>query len=406
MPQRTLRHQRQRRLSLLVFVGLLVSMLGTVGFAATQGGLSLAATVDAAVEGKRFSLTDFELQSIFNKWLGEVGAFVTGRRDSGADADRLVTRYFSLRTEIATLEADGARERTEIAELRRERHLLENRAERILESRVADALRSAGIVRTLPLFGGQDLLWPPVDIELTQPPRLLAISPRDEIRLVRDILLDPDLSLAEIVAIEQLVEADGRWSALVDAVGGVAAYPAIVRDSRSYESSINTIAHEWVHHYLFFFPLGQGFFRNNEVRTINETVADIVAAEIDDLVFAASPAVRPTETRNADRTESDEILFQLRFDVDRLLAAGEVDQAERLMDEVRLELTALGRDLRRINQAYFAFNGVYATSAASSSPIGLLLQELRGAAASLADFLAKVRDVTGQTELEALLTQP
>ena len=248
MPQRTLRHQRQRRLSLLVFVGLLVSMLGTVGFAATQGGLSLAATVDAAVEGKRFSLTDFELQSIFNKWLGEVGAFVTGRRDSGADADRLVTRYFSLRTEIATLEADGARERTEIAELRRERDLLENRAERILESRVADALRSAGIVRTLPLFGGQDLLWPPVDIELTQPPRLLAISPRDEIRLVRDILLDPDLSLAEIVAIEQLVEADGRWSALVDAVGGVAAYPAIVRDSRSYESSINTIAHEWVHH--------------------------------------------------------------------------------------------------------------------------------------------------------------
>ena len=142
------------------------------------------------------------------------------------------------------------------------------------------------------------------------------------------------------------------------------------------------------------------------MRTINETVADIVAAEIDDLVFAASPAVRPTETRNADRTESDEILFQLRFDVDRLLAAGEVDQAERLMDEVRLELTALGRDLRRINQAYFAFNGVYATSAASSSPIGLLLQELRGAAASLADFLAKVRDVTGQTELEALLTQP
>lgn len=406
MPQRTPHHRRQRRLSLLVFVALIGSMLGTVGLAATQGGLSLTATVDAAVEGRRFSLTDFELQSIFNKWLGEVGTFVTGRRDSGADADRLVTRYFSLRTEIATLEADGASERTEIAELRRERDRLENRAERILESRVADALRSAGIVRALPLFGGQDLLWPPVDIELTQPPRLLVISPRDEIRLVRDILLDPNLSLAEIEAIERQVEADGRWSALVDAVGGVAAYPAIVRDSRSYESSINTIVHEWVHHYLFFFPLGRAFFRNDELRTINETVADIVAAEIDDLVIAASPAVRPSGTGNVDRAESDEILFQLRLDVDRLLAAGEVDQAERLMDEGRVELSALGRDLRRINQAYFAFHGVYATSAASSSPIGPLLQELRGAAPSLADFLAQIRDLTGQSELEALLAQP
>ena len=75
------------------------------------------------------------------------------------------------------------------------------------------------------------------------------------------------------------------------------------------------------------------------------------------------------------------------------------------MDERRVELSALGRNLRRINQAYFAFHGVYGTSVASSSPIGPLLQELRGAAPSLADFLAQIRDLTGQSELEALLAQ-
>ena len=399
MPHRTPRC----RFTLLAFVLLLGSMLGTVALGATQGGLSLTLTVDAAVQGKRFSLTDFELKSIFNKWLGEVGVFVAGPRDSGADADRLVERYFTLRAQLADLEADGESEATAIAELRREWDLLENRAERILERRIAAALRSAGLARPLPLFGKQDLLWPPVDIELTQPPRLLAISPREEIRLVRDVLLDPDLSLAEIDAIERQVEADGRWSALVDALGGVATYPAIVRDTRSYESSVNTIAHEWVHHYLYFFPLGQAFFRSGEARTINETVADIVAAEIDDLVFAASPAVRPTEPLSPDRTESDELLFQLRLDVDRLLVSGNVEEAEGLMGEVRLELSLLGRNLRRINQAFFAINGVYATSAASSSPIGPLLQELRGSAPTLAGFLSQVRDVTTQAELEARL---
>ncbi len=406
MPQRTPRDQRRRRFSLLVFVALLGSMLGTVGAGATQGGLPLTTIVDTAVEGQRFSLTDFELRSVFNKWLSEVGVFVTRRGDAGSAADQLVTRYFSLGAQIGALEADGASDPAEIADLRREWLRLENRTERILENRVADALRSAGIVRALPLFTGQDLLWPPVDIELTQPPRLLVISPRNEIRLVRDTLLDPDLSLEEIEMIEQQVEADGRWSALVDSIGGVAAYPAMVRDSRSYGSSINTIVHEWVHHYLFFFPLGWAFFRSNDLRTINETVADIVADEIDDLVFAASPSVRPVERRNLDRSESDQILFQLRLDVGRLLIAGEVDEAERLMDETRMELNALGRDLRRINQAFFAFNGVYATSAASSSPIGPLLRELRASVPNLAEFLVQVRGVTGQHELEALLVRP
>ncbi len=388
-----------RRLSLALLAALVVAAVTSVSLGATQGsGRSLSDTVDEAIEGQRFSLFSFELETVLNKWLGEVGAFVAGRRDAAAAGDRVLERYFELRTQIAV----GASE-SQLASLRAEREALENRAERILESRVAQTLREAGFARPLPLFGSQEILWPPVDVELRRPPRVLTVSPRDEIRLVRDILLDPDLSDEQITAIEATVEADGRFSALVDTVGGVAAFPAIIRDSRSYASSVGTIVHEWTHHYLFFYPLGRAFFKSNTLRTINETVADIVAEEVDDLVFAAFPRVQPNEPPAPDRSASDQVLFQLRLDVDGLLAAGLVEDAERLMEEVRLQLNDQGRNFRRINQAFFAFNGVYATSAASSSPIGPMLRGLRLQSPTLAAFLESIRRVTSLDELEALV---
>jgi len=401
-----------RHSSLAVLVGLVTAAVAVVILAANHGvtlqanqtlgnqeGRSLSETIDEATAGGRFSLTSFEIETVLNKWLGEVGAFVAGRRDAGAD--RILERYFELRAEIAVAEAreDGAER---VAVLREERDALGNRAERILESRIGETMRAVGLSRPLPLFGGQAILWPPVDVELRSPPRVLTVSPRDEIRLIRDVLLAPDLTLAEIEAIEAAVEASGQFSALVDAIGGVAVYPAIVRDSRSYASSVNTIAHEWVHHYLFFYPLGRAFFESATLRTINETVADIVAEEVDDLVFAAWPEVQPQEPAPPERLESDGLLFQLRLDVDALLVAGRVDESERLMEEVRLELNRLGRGFRRINQAFFAFNGVYATSAASSSPIGPLLQALRAESSSLVHFLNEVREVTSLAQLEAL----
>jgi hypothetical protein len=391
----------RRHGSLVILVLLVTLAAGTVSLAATQGPRSLTSTIDDAISGDRFSLVDFEIETVLNKWVGEAGAFIAGRRDSGPAADRVLERYFNLQQEIVQLDASADRELIE--DLRHERDRLENRAERILESRIAAALRDAGLSRPLPLFGAQSLLWPPVDVELTRPPRVLVVSPRDEIRLVRDVLLRPDLSLDEIRAIEEAVEADGRFSALVDTLGGVAVFPAIIRDTRSFPSTVTTIAHEWTHHYLFFYRLGRSFFDSQESRTINETVADIVAAEIDDLVFAASPPLDlpPPPPNNRDAT--DPLLFQLRVDVDALLAAGDVAQAEALMETVRLQLAEQGRSFRRLNQAFFAFNGVYATTAASSSPIGPMLQQLRLRSDSLADFVAKVRTITTSAELEALL---
>ncbi|MEE9277984.1 MAG: hypothetical protein V3V06_06195, partial [Dehalococcoidia bacterium] len=261
--------------------------------------------------------------------------------------------------------------------------------------------------RSLPLFGSQRILWPPVAAELSRPPRVLAVSPRDEIRLLRTVLLAPGLSLREIERIEAELEADGRYSAIVDTIGGFASYPAIVRDTRSYVSTVETIAHEWLHHYLFFYPLGRAFFNSTELRSINETVADTIDEEIAAQVFATYPDVRVPRAPRPDRSEADALLVQLRRDVDALLAEGRVQEAERLMEEVRLELASKGRRFRRINLAFFAFNGVYATRpAGATNPIGPLVRELRAGSPSLLDFVEAVREVDSLAELQALAPPP
>ena len=204
-----------------------------------------------------------------------------------------------------------------------------------------------------------------------------------------------------MVRLEAAVEVDGRWSALVQGIGGLGSYPAIVHEARSYAATVNTIAHEWTHNYLFFYPLGFHFFDSRELRTMNETVANMVGDEIAEALLRAHPAVQPRESPAADRTESDAVLSQLRRDVDALLAVGRIEDAEALMEATRMEIAELGRNFRRINQAFFAARGVYADTAASSSPIGSLLLALRGEADSLAAFIAIVREFDSLAELEA-----
>ncbi len=383
----------------LAVIGLgFVSMHARVGAQAQAG--SLDEITDQAVSGHHFSLLDFELGAAFSHWLGDVGAFISGRDESGSAADALVHRYFDLRADLADARA-GGRSAAFIARLEADRAAIENRVERILEHRVGAELRRFGFSRPLPLFGDQSLLWPPVDVELTRPPRVLTLSPRDEIRIARSVLLDPGLPLREVERIEAAIEAGGRWSALVQAIGGLGSYPAIVHDARSYAATVNTIAHEWMHNYLFFYPLGFHFFDSRELRTMNETVANIVGDEIAASLLAAHPDVQPRALPATDRSRSDAVLSELRRDVDALLADGRVEDAEALMEATRVRLAGLGRDFRRINQAFFAANGVYGDTPASSSPIGPLLHALRGEADSLAAFVAMVREFESLRDLEA-----
>ena len=281
-------------------------------------------------------------------------------------------------------------------------------AELLLERRLSRAVSALDLDTPLPLFGGVRVVWPPIDVDLSEPLHVLAVSPRDEVRMVRSVLLTSEVQREDYERIETAVEADGRWSAWVGRVGGVALYPASVVSSRGYLGTLQIMAHEWTHHYLGFYPLGLAYGRGSEMRTINETVADLVGDPLGRFA-AALPGYRPApqpqpDAKQADvRAETDAILRQLRLDVDALLAEGEIEEAEHRMEAARLQLIDLGRPYRRINQAFLAFRGGYGASPSSVSPWGRRLIGFRADQRSLSEFLEAVREIGSPAEAEALL---
>ncbi len=96
-------------------------------------------------------------------------------------------------------------------------------------------------------------------------------------------------------------------------------------------------------------------------------------------------------------------MHALRLEVDRLLEKGEVTEAEALMEEKRLFLAENGFYIRKINQAYFAFNGLYADTPASSNPIGDKLSTLRSLSPSVGEFVRTVSGITSEADLDRLL---
>jgi len=349
--------------------------------------------VRGARAGDRFDFLRWEVTALPNKWLAALGSPV--RRDP-APADAL-RRYFALQDRDSE-----------------EGRALENQVEAVIEGRVDAVLRELDIGWPLSPFG----VWPPVDAELAGSPRVLVVSPRDRIARIESDTLRPDLTVEEAEAIERRTEQrDEDRSALVVGTGGLSLYPAVVSNRESYAETVDTVAHEWVHHYLSVYPLGREYFRSDDVRTINETVADLVGAEVSRMVLARWPlepsaSLSPTATPTlapalsgapAARLDFDATMRDLRIEVDALLAAGRVEDAERRMEEVRQRLNDAGYRIRRINQAYFAWYGTYAARGDSVDPLGGQLRDLRERSGSVARFLAAVRDATTRDEVAALL---
>jgi len=343
--------------------------------------------------GDEFDFARWERTTITNKWLHLLG---TPFRDD-LDADDAIARYFAL----DDYSSEEARE-------------LENVVEANIEGRIDHVLGELGIEGRIPLPGS---VFPPVDIELASSPRALVISPRDHVELIGAQLLRPDLTLDDAIALEAISEQDESRSALVVGTGGVATYPAVVNQGSNYASTVSTAAHEWVHHYLTFYELGLRYNSSSDMRTINETVADIAGDEIAAIVIErfgdptksdAPPAARTgpypgkPESPAVDRNE---LLRKLRLEVDGLLEAGRVQQAESRMEQLRLELCGAGYCLQRINQAYFAWYGTYAAREDSVDSLGPQLWELRERKGSLQSFLAAVRGIGSRAQVDQLLDQ-
>ncbi|NPV66236.1 MAG: hypothetical protein HPY64_03730 [Anaerolineae bacterium] len=289
------------------------------------------------------------------------------------------------------------------ADLRNRQDMIES----ILEEQVSAVLVEEGLAVL-----GQVL--PPVAIRFSPLPDVLIISPRDAIRVDASLSLD-GLSVDQRDALEAAIDADLDVSSLVVDIGGMALYPSMVGETDALAWVIETIAHEWVHHYLFFFPLGWQYFDggNPETRIINETTAEVLGKEIGRLVLAryypdllppdaATPA--PTPTPDPATFDFAAEMHRTRVTVDALLAEDRIAEAEAYMAERRAFFHANGYPIRKINQAYFAFYGGYQGASnfgtAGEDLIGPAIAALRAKSGSVARFLVTIRGITTR---EALL---
>jgi hypothetical protein len=327
-----------------------------------------------------------------------------------AEGQAAIASYFKLTSEIGAA-SDAANPDTGLIEtLTNERAAYENDVEAVIEQYIDEAVTAAGLQRQLPLFSGVSLTWPPVSFKLTSPPRLLVRSPRDKIAREGDTLLEPGLSLSQAEKIEADTTTKDDVS-LVVSIGGLAAYPAIVSDDRSYDSLLNTASHEWTHHYLAFYPLGQQWSKGGDALVLNETTANVSGREIANLIRKAHPTELPAgEDGNAPSQPAPTVDYNaemrsLRLEVDDLLAKGKVTEAEQAMEDKRQFLAAHGITIRKINQAYFAFYGTYANTAASSNPIGPKIEHVWDLTKDVGLFLRNMREVTNVKDLDATIAR-
>lgn len=416
---------RALRLPLLLLVAVMLLDSSTLDARAAR-----SRQITIAVSGHGFDLLDWQVQGLSAKarawWdppaaaLGEAqGAqMVRDYLARGEEIRRLDWEVVRIRSANGDVETDETRAlQAQIDALRAEQQAARPAVEQVIERQVGSVIADEGI-----RMGGTS--FPPVLFAFAESPRKLVVSPRERIATEYGRMIDPAISIEEVERIEQAIEADGRYSAYVAQTGGLGAYPAMVVETASLEWLLSTVAHEWVHNYLTFFPLGLLYGINPEMTTINETVADIAGDELGartlaryypDLVPPAPEEVTAEVLPPAERVPAErpppppfDYGYEMRLTrltVDKLLAEGRVEEAEAYMEQRRQVFVREFYPIRRLNQAYFAFHGSYATSPGSSSPIGPQLTDLRDWVPDLRTFLHAVRMVTSPEAYDALIQE-
>jgi len=289
-------------------------------------------------------------------------------------------------------------------------------AESILQEQESKILVDLGLG-----LAGQPI--PPVLYHVTPLPLALIVSPRNKIQQDTNISLAPELTIEQIIDLENRVEKNLNVSALVVEIGGVGVYPTMVMESSDLPWQIETIAHEWVHNYLTLRPLGLSYESTPELRTMNETTANLAGKEIGlallkqlypRYVPEPAPPVTTSPTPPTPTTpENQQPVFdfraemhQTRVQVDQLLSESKIPEAEAYMETRRRFFWDHGYQIRRLNQAYFSFYGAYADvpgGAAGSDPVGPAVRKLRDKSTSLVDFLNRISWMTSFDDLKKVI---
>ena len=273
-------------------------------------------------------------------------------------------------------------------------------AEAILEQQVTQVLNENGLTT-----GGQPIPW--VSYHITPLPLDLIISSRNKIEQKTSYQLKADLTIEQQTSLENSADKQLDVSSLIVPIGGLATYPTMIMRTTALDWLSSTIAHEWTHLYLSQRPLGIHYESASELRTMNETTADIAGNEIGRIVLEkyypellAESSTLQLVSHTTSKTTPETPPFDYRAEMhttrvkaDELLAAGKVAEAEAYMEERRKLFWDNGYPIRKLNQAFFAFYGAYAdqpNGPAGEDPVGPAVRALRQQSPSLKAFLERI----------------
>ncbi len=357
-----------------------------------------------------FNFVEWDLNAIAGKWdqaaLGTIHYVPVDQRSE------IVLAYFDIvqhawekenainlifaDPKVSDPSAASAELRQELAALVQKRDTLRPLAEAVLESQVSQVAADLGLT-----LGGQPL--PPVLYHTTNPPNSLIISPRNVIRQERNLNIAPDMNIEEIVKLEDDVSHALDVSTLTVGIGGIGLYPTMVMETTNINWLAEVVSHEWTHNYLMARPLGALYDITPDNRIINETTAAIAGKEMGQVLiaryypqFVPQPASQPGTPAQPGEPPAFDFRAEMhttRLEADRLLAAGQIDEAEAYMEARRLVFWDHGYRIRKLNQAYFAFYGAYADQpggAAGEDPVSAAVRTLRQQSPSLASFINRI----------------
>ena len=378
---------------------------------------SKSETINSIISHEKHSLLLWELQYLPQKFFYSISEFIfpfENKKVSKNDPIEIIQNYIKINDQIrkhnneyeyATIKGNDFKSNAEkekiiqqyINELEQNQLITENALEEIVSNAIQEFK-----ISILP-----NTVFPPVLISIEPPPSLLILSPRDQIKLEKTILLKSDNSIPQRYKIEDTIENLENKSVLISDIGGLSTFPATVK-VRSLESTLSTTAHEWFHNYMIFKPLGRGYFNDDKLRTINETAANIFGDEIAKYILDIEKNAVLKNPITAEPCNKPDFCFGLemnetRSTAEEYLNQGDISKAEKYMEDRQKLFLDEGYIIRKLNQAYFAFHGIYADSPSSKSTVFEELTYLRNQSKSLADFIKKIENISNENDYQKLI---
>ena len=302
---------------------------------------------EVAVASHRFNLLAWEVGNVFDKWYHELVALLPWNSPSPREERiELAEEFFLLGQEERRLEgelltvgesspeADSIRRRLD--EIHEQLNIIRPAVEQTVEREISDVLAAEGFSSRI------GAILPPVDTVLGHAPTLLVTSPRDRIFRLENTLLRHGIRPDDREALEQLTLDERDLSAIVVNIGGVGTFPSVVSSGSSLHHALTTVAHEWLHNWFFFQPLGQHFWDSPDMTTLNETAATLGGWEIGDRAYEAMTGIKferqppaPPAERDPNAFDFNSHMRETRQRTEELLAQGRVTDAESYMEERR-----------------------------------------------------------------------